>query len=131
MSQVVDFLNEAKTYYLATTEQDNQARVRPFGATMEYEGHVYFATNNTKKVFHQLVKNPKVEVSGMANGQWIRLSGNAVVDETRQAKEAMLNANPFLKSMYNLEDGVFAVFYLDDMKATLYSMTQDPIVLEN
>lgn len=31
MSQVVDFLNEAKTYYFATVEGD-QPRVRPFGA---------------------------------------------------------------------------------------------------
>ncbi|HAX1821185.1 TPA: NimC/NimA family protein, partial [Escherichia coli] len=31
MSQVVDFLNEAKTYYFATVEGD-QPRVRPFNA---------------------------------------------------------------------------------------------------
>ncbi len=34
MSQVVDFLNEAKTYYFATVEGD-QPRVRPFNAAME------------------------------------------------------------------------------------------------
>ena len=98
---------------------------------MEYQGRVYLATNNTKKVFQQLVKNPKVEVSGMAKGKWIRLSGKAVVDDSKEAKEAMLEANPVLKNMYNLEDGIFAVFYLDDMKASLYSMTGDPIELEN
>lgn len=131
MSQVVDFLNEAKTYYLATVEEDGQARVRPFGATMEYNGHVYLATNNTKNVYKQFVKNPKVEVSGMAKGQWIRLSGEAVVDDSKEAKEAMLLANPVLKNMYNVEDGIFTVFYLDHMKASLYSMKGDQIELEN
>jgi uncharacterized pyridoxamine 5'-phosphate oxidase family protein len=81
MSKVVDFLNEAQTYYLATVE-DGQPRVRPFGATVEYNGKVYLATNNQKKVYQQLVANPKIEVSGMANGKWIRLSGEAVFDDS-------------------------------------------------
>jgi len=126
MSQVVDFLNEAKTYYLATVDEDGQARVRPFGATVEFNGHVYFGTNNKKKVFAQLVKNPKVEISGMAKGKWIRLSGKAVVDESIEAKAALLEATPGLKNMYNLEDKIFEVFYLDDMKATVYSFTGEP-----
>ncbi|KKA60816.1 pyridoxamine 5'-phosphate oxidase family protein, partial [Escherichia coli 9.1649] len=72
MSQVVDFLNEAKTYYFATVEGD-QPRVRPFGAAMERNGKVYLGTTNQKKVYQQLLANSKVEVSGMAKGKWIRL----------------------------------------------------------
>lgn len=130
MSQVVDFLNDAKTYYIATVE-DDQPRVRPFGAAVEYNGKVYLATNNQKKVYQQLIANPKTEVSGMAKGQWIRLSGEAVVDNSVEAKQAMLDANPALKNMYSLEDDIFAVFYLDNMKATVYSFTGEPVELEN
>ena len=50
MSQVVDFLIEAKTYYFATVEGD-QPRVRPFGGAMERNGKVYLATTNQKKVY--------------------------------------------------------------------------------
>lgn len=130
MSKVVDFLNEAKTYYLATVE-DGQPRVRPFGATVEHNGKVYLATNNTKKVYKQLIENPKTEISGMAKGKWIRLSGEAVFDDSVEAKEAMLEANPALKNMYSLDDGVFAVFYLENMQAVVYSFSDEPVVLED
>lgn len=130
MSKVVDFLNEAKTYYLATVE-DDQPRTRPFGATVEHNGKVYLATNNTKKVYQQLIKNPKTEISGMAAGKWIRLSGEAVFDDSVEAKQAMLEANPALKNMYSLEDEIFAVFYLDNIQAVVYSFAGEPVVLED
>jgi len=130
MSKVVDFLNEAKVYYIATVEED-QPRVRPFGGTMEYNSRVYLATNKDKKVFKQFVKNPKIEVSGMDKGQWIRITGNAVVDETMDAKKAMFEANPFLKNMYSADDEKLAVFYIDKMKAVLYSTPNEFLELEN
>lgn len=130
MSQVVDFLNEAKTYYLATVEE-GQPRVRPFGAAVEHNGKVYLATNNQKKVYQQLIANPKTEVSGMAKGKWIRLSGEAVFDNTVEAKQAMLDANPALKNMYSLDDDIFAVFYFKNMKATVYSFVGEPVELED
>jgi len=112
MSKVVDFLNEAKIYYIATVE-DDQPRVRPFGAATEYNGKVYMATSNEKNVFKQFVKNPKIEISGMAKGKWIRITGSAVVDEAMDAKKAMLEANPFFKNMYSEDYGKLAVFYID------------------
>ena len=130
MSQVVDFLNEAKTYYFATVEGD-QPRVRPFGAAMERNGKVYLATTNQKKVYQQLLANSKVEVSGMAEGKWIRLTGEAVIDDTVEAREAMLEANPLLRVMYSADDGKFTVFYLKNMQAVLYSLTGDPEILDN
>jgi len=130
MSKVVDFLNEAKTYYLATVE-DGQPRVRPFGATVEFNGKVYLTTSNTKKVYQQLITNPKTEISGMAKGKWIRLSGEAVFDNSIEAKGAMLEANPSLKNMYSLDDGKFEVFYLENMQAVVYSFTDAPVELED
>lgn len=130
MSKVVDFLNEAKTYYLATVEE-NEARVRPIGATVAYNGKVYFATNNKKEMFQQLCKNPNVAISGMSNMQWIRITGKAVVDPDIDAKKALLEANPAVKEMYSINDGIFEVFYLKDMKAILYSFTEAPVELEN
>lgn len=130
MSKVVDFLSEAKTYYLATVE-DDQPRVRPFGAAVEYNGKVYFTTGNQKNVFKQLIKNPKIEISAMAKGKWIRVTGNAVVDETIEVKKAMFDAVPVLKKMFSNYDGELAVLYIDKMKAVVYSYTDEPIELEN
>ncbi|EAX6368084.1 pyridoxamine 5'-phosphate oxidase family protein [Escherichia coli] len=130
MSQVVDFLNEAKTYYIATVEE-GQPRVRPFGAAAEHDGKVYLGTYKKKKVYQQLLANPKTEVSGMAKGKWIRLSGEAVFDESVEAKQAMFDANPELKNMYRMDDENVVVFYFKDMKATVYSFSGETVELED
>lgn len=82
-------------------------------------------------MFKQITKNPSIAVSGYNGDKWIRITGKAVVDSSADAKKAMLDANPLLKNMYSVEDGIFEVFYIDDMKATLYSFTDAPVELEN
>ena len=130
MSKVVDFLNETKAYYLATVEE-GEARVRPIGATAEFNGRVYFATNNQKDMFKQITNNPSIAISTFNGDKWIRITGHAVIDNSIDAKKAMLEANPDLKSMYSVEDGIFEVFYVDNMKAILCSFAGDTIELEN
>lgn len=130
MSKVVDFLNEAKTYYLATVEGD-QPRVRPFGAAAEYDKKVYFATNNEKKVYAQLLENPHIELSAMSKGEWIRVTGNAVLDEKIEVKKAILEAVPFLKNTYDINDGKLAVFYIDQMKAVVSNFSGESVELDD
>lgn len=126
MKRVLEFLRESGIFYLATTEGD-QPRVRPFGAVFEYEGKLYIVTNNTKKCFKQMLENPKVEISGMnKKGQWIRLSGEVANDDRREVKEVGLEAVPSLKSMYNIDDGIFAVLYFTKGTATISSFTAAP-----
>ena len=128
MKKTVEFLNSVGTYFLATTEGD-QPRVRPFGATVEYQGKLYFCTSNQKPVYRQMMANPKVEISGCnAQGAWIRICGEAVVDADRGAQEAMLAANEVLKGLYSIGDGIFTVFYLKNATATFTSFTTEPEV---
>ena len=123
MNKAFEFLKESGTFYLATTEGD-QPRVRPFGAVFEYEGKSYIVTNNTKKSFKQMLENPKVEISGMnKKGQWIRVTGEVANDARRDVKEFALESAPFLKSMYNIDDGIFAVLDFTKGTATISSMT--------
>lgn len=131
MNEVFEFLTENPTFYLATIDGD-QARVRPFGAVAKFEDKLYLGTNNTKDVFKQLTANPKVEVSTTSKkGEWIRLSGNAVVDPRPEAKNAMLEANPMLKKMYSIDDGIFEVFYLTDAVAVFNSFgSNEPKVVK-
>ena len=123
MNEVLEFLTSNPTFYLATIDGD-QPRVRPFGAVMKYEDKLYFGTNNTKPVFNQLSENPKVEISTTSpKGEWIRLSGNAVVDSRLEVKTAMLEAMPSLKNMYSPDDNIFEVFYLTDAVAVFNSFS--------
>ncbi|EKQ50734.1 MULTISPECIES: pyridoxamine 5'-phosphate oxidase family protein [unclassified Clostridium] len=123
MNEVLEFLLNNPTFYLATMDGD-QPRVRPFGAVIKYEDKLYFATNNSKPVFKQITENPKVEISTTSpKGEWIRLNGKAVVDSRTEVKAAMLEAVPSLKRLYSLDDNVFEVFYLDNAVATFSSFT--------
>jgi uncharacterized pyridoxamine 5'-phosphate oxidase family protein len=120
MNKITEFLNQCGIFYLATLE-DNHPRVRPFGAVMEYEGKLYICTNNTKKVYAQMLANPWIEISGTIDNRWVRVAGKISPDHRTSAKEAMLNAVPSLRNLYHLEDGVFEVLYFEEGKGTLYS----------
>ncbi len=125
MNEVLEFLKGCGTFYLATADGD-QPRVRPFGAVCEFEGKLYIVTNNQKDVFKQMKTNSKIEISGMNKGKWIRLSGNAVLDTRREARVAMLEANSSLGSMYNADDNLMEVLYIENGTATICSFTEEP-----
>lgn len=126
MKKALEFLKESGVFYLATTEGD-QPRVRPFGAVFEYEGKLYIVSNNKKDCFKQMLQNPKVEISSMnKKGQWIRVTGEVANDDRREVKELALEAYPSLKSMYSLDDGIFAVLYFTKGTATICSMNAEP-----
>ncbi|MBO6065438.1 MAG: pyridoxamine 5'-phosphate oxidase family protein, partial [Lachnospiraceae bacterium] len=127
MQEVYDFLKECGTYYLATVDGD-QPRVRPFGTVLLFEGKLYIQTGKVKDVSKQLHANPKAEICAFANGQWIRVAGELIADERREAKKAMLDAYPQLRGMYNEDDGNTEVFYLKDATATFSSFTAAPEV---
>lgn len=120
MNKIVEFLNEAEVYYLATVE-DDEARIRPIGATIEYDDKVYFATNNQKKMFQQMIINPSIAISGVCGDKWIRIIGKAVFDHNYNIKKAMIEAYPILNTYYSPDDGLFEVFYVDEMEATVYN----------
>ena len=127
MKQALQFLADPGTFYLATVDGD-QPRVRPFGAVAEFEDKLYIITNNQKDVFKQIQVNPKIEISGMTkDGKWIRLSAEAVRDERREARKAVLDANPGLRGMYNEDDGKIEVLYLKNASATICSFTEAPV----
>ena len=53
-----------------------------------------------KDVSKQLHANPKAEITAFKDGEWIRVTGELVEDDRRDARESMLNAYPSLRSMY-------------------------------
>lgn len=129
MEEVFEFLNKCGTFYLAT-EEGNQPRVRPFGAVNIFEGKLYIQTGKSKNISKQMQINPNVEISGMADGKWIRLEGKVVRDDRYEAKADMLDNNPELKSMYSADDDNTEVLYFENAKATFCSFTEEPKVVE-
>lgn len=130
MKEALDYLKSCGTFYLATDE-GGQPRVRPFGAVCEFEGKLYFVTNNQKKVYRQMKENPRVEICGMHKGTWIRVEGEVKEDLRREARVAMMEDNEAaLSSMYTVDDNLMTVFYFERGTATIYSFTADPKVIE-
>ena len=129
MKQVYEFLKKAEVYYLATVEGD-QPRVRPFGTIDLFEDKLYIQTGKVKPVAHQMKANPKVEISAMAEGKWIRLEAEAVLDDNVKAQEHMLDAYPNLKAMYQPGDGNTEVYYLKNATAQICSFTEAPVVIK-
>ncbi|MDR0854341.1 MAG: pyridoxamine 5'-phosphate oxidase family protein [Clostridiales Family XIII bacterium] len=130
MKKTLKFLQDNHTYFLATIDGD-QARVRPFGAVLEFEGKLYFCTSNQKDVYKQLKANPKVEVSAYdGKNWWLRTTAIATFDDRKEVKEAMLQANPFLNNIYSLDDGKFTLFYLKDAVSKFESMAGEEASVE-
>lgn len=126
MKKALEFLQHCGIFYLATNE-GTQPRVRPFGAVFEYEGKLYIVTNNTKQCYKQMEVNPKVEISAMnKKGQWIRITGEVANDDRREVKQLALETNPSLKSMYSVDDGIFAVLYFTKGTAVISSFSAEP-----
>ena len=123
MKRVEQFLKEAGTYYLATTDGD-QPRVRPFGTIHIFEDKLYLQTGKVKDVSKQIHANPKVEICAFKDGEWLRVSGELVEDDRREARQSMLDAYPELQQMYSADDGNTEVFFLKNAKAVFSSFTK-------
>ena len=89
MERVVNFLKEAETYYLATVE-GNQPRVRTFGTAHIFEGKLDIQTGKVKDISKQIHANPKVEICAFKNGEWLRVAGELVEDDRREARQSLM-----------------------------------------
>ena len=64
VQEVHDYLHECGVFYIATVEGD-QPRVRPFGVAEVLNGKLYIQTGKKKKVFKQMMANPKFEITAV------------------------------------------------------------------
>ncbi len=73
-----------------------------------------------------MMKNSKIEISGMNHGTWIRLQCEAVLDSRREARVAMIEEyGSALSRMYSVDDNLMEVFYLQNAKAVIQSLTSE------
>ena len=128
MEKVYEFLKAAQTYYLATVDGD-QPRVRPFGTVNIFEGKLYIQTGKSKDVSKQLHANPKAELCAFKDGVWLRVAGELIEDDRREARASMLDAYPELRNMYSEDDGNTEAFYIQNATATFSSFTAAPEVI--
>lgn len=129
IQKVCEFLDNAKTYYLATADGD-QPRVRPFGTALVYDGKLYIQTGKVKPVSKQIAQNAKVEICAFDGDKTLRLAGELVNDDAREPKIKMLEKMPVLKNMYSADDDNMQMLYFENATATFTSFTEAPVVIK-
>lgn len=104
-------------FYFATVE-NGEPRVRPFGFAMVFEDKLYLGCGTHKAAYEQMLKDPHVELCAFNKGAFVRIRGEAVMDDRPEVQAAMYEAGPFLKDTYNEQTGHYHMcFYLEDMSA--------------
>ena len=123
MDKILSFLKENSTFYFATVE-DNKPRVRPFGFVMEWQGRLYFGMGKHKASYKQMQANPNVEIcTASKKGEWIRIKGTAVLDDSQAAMDQAFQVAPFLTNIYNKESGLtMGLCYLENVDAEIADM---------
>ena len=114
---------------IAPNTSDRQVHVKHI-STKNNSGKLYIQTGKVKDVSKQIHANPKVEICAFKNGEWLRVAGELVEDDRREARQSMLDAYPSLQKMYSADDGNTEVFYLKNATATFSSFTYEPEVVK-
>ena len=122
IKKVYDFLEDAKTFYLATVEGD-QPRVRPYGAMLFYEGKIYIMAFGKTNATRQIAANSKVEICAF-RGKTLRIECRLEEDNRPEVGKALVDKMPALKPALgeNGENGV--MYYLADAKADFFKMME-------
>lgn len=121
---VEDFLNEAGTFYLATTD-GNQPKCRPIGFHLLKDGKIYFGVGTFKDVYQQMQENPYVEICACKGGKFLRYYGKAVFENDDVIADGVLEKSPGLKKIYNQETGhQLGIYHLENAKAEFHVMSK-------
>ena len=122
VKKVYDFLEDAKTFYLATMDGD-QPRVRPYGAMLFFEGKIYIMAFGKTNATCQIATNNKAEICAF-KGRTLRIECNLVEDNRPEVGKALVDKMPVLKPALgeNGENGV--MYYLANATANFFKMME-------
>ena len=77
-----------------------------------------------------MAAHPRIALCTMnGKGEWLRLSADAVVVDSIEARQAALDDHPSLKGMYAADDGNCEVLALENATASFCSFTAAPRVV--
>ena len=118
---VYEFLEQAKTYYLATVE-DQQPRVRVYGTVLFFEGELYIMALRQTQAVRQLATNPMAEIATLCQGKQLRLTCRLEETDLQEVREAMAEKMPSLKAAGGEKYHNFVMLKVTQAKATIADM---------
>ncbi|MDR3318923.1 MAG: pyridoxamine 5'-phosphate oxidase family protein [Clostridiales bacterium] len=123
MKDAIKFLQDCKTFYVATTDAANIPHVRPFGIMADIGGKLCMATGSGKVVYNQIKANPNVEVCATAgDGTFLRIIGTVYADETKAARERYFTEAPILRQIYADREDKLVTLVFDKARAVYQTM---------
>jgi pyridoxamine 5'-phosphate oxidase len=121
-TEILAFIRKNPMGNVATVE-GNKPHVRGMETFRADEKGLIFYTDKTKDVYKQIVKNPEVEVSYVAEGTQVRISGRMEILEDQTLKNEIVAARLFLKPIHESSGYKnLGVMRLAKGKATVWSM---------
>ena len=120
--KVYDFLENAKTFYLATVEGD-QPRVRPYGAMLFFEEKIYIMAFGKTNATRQIAQNQKAEICAF-KGKTLRIECRLVEDNRPEVGKALVDKMPVLKPALGENGENDVMYYLADATATFFQMME-------
>ena len=118
MEIIETYLDEAKTFVLATTDGD-QPKMRVLGFKCLMDNKIYFGVGDFKPVYQQLQKNPKCSILADLGMGFMRWEGKAVFSDDPRLEGAAQALLPQVVDMYKEMGWKFMFFTLEDGCAEL------------
>ncbi len=128
MEEVIQFLLENRSGYLATVDAEGRPHARVIGLNYVEDGKLYYALSTQKGMYTQIQGQPDVElaVSAPNFAKVVRVHGKAYLDDRMEIKEKLFANSPALKHLYQSPDNpIFAAMYIKPESARIWSFTED------
>ncbi len=127
MDEVLKYLKDNPTYYLATVDAQGNPDVRPFGTISKIDGDLYIQTGMVKDCYKQMEAHPQIAIcTADDKGTWLRLTATVVPVLDDAIVNAVLDEYPQLRDMYTPGDGNTVVLKLTNATARFCSFTAEP-----
>lgn len=128
MDEVLQFLTENRSGYLATVDAEGKPHVRVIGLNFIDGKKLYYALSTQKGMYEQIRQNPHVElaVSKPDFSKVVRITGQAHIDDRMEIKQKLFSNSPSLKFLYQSPDNlIFTAMYIEPKSARIWSFTED------
>ncbi len=118
---VVDFVQSAGVFYIATSEND-KPNIRPMMYIENIDNKAYIVMSKKEGLYKELQNNNKIAITtAMIEDKWIRIFANVEFDESESTIQKIYDSNTQIEKIYSKD--VIALACMKDAKAVLQSLS--------